>query len=119
MKVVVLGASDKEHRYSYKAILRLEEAGHEVLPVHPTLEEIRGHQVYPSIKALPGRADTVTLYVGPERSAALAEELVDYAARRYIFNPGTENPELEERLRADGRQVLEACTLVMLSTGQF
>jgi hypothetical protein len=39
--------------------------------------------------------------------------------RRVIFNPGTENPRLARSLRADGIEVEEACTLVLLQTGQF
>jgi hypothetical protein len=39
--------------------------------------------------------------------------------KRVIFNPGTENPALMQQLAADGMEVEEACTLVMLHTGQF
>ncbi len=46
-------------------------------------------------------------------------DLLDGGMRRVIFNPGAENPELAERLRQHGKEVLEACTLVLLSTGQF
>jgi len=38
---------------------------------------------------------------------------------RVIFNPGTENPELMERLDAANIPYLQACTLVMLRAGQF
>ncbi|NLI29998.1 MAG: CoA-binding protein, partial [Nitrospiraceae bacterium] len=38
---------------------------------------------------------------------------------RVIFNPGTENPAAYGPLRSAGIEPLEACTLVMLSTGQF
>jgi len=36
-----------------------------------------------------------------------------------IFNPGTENPDEYEGLRAAGIEPTEACTLVLLRTGQF
>jgi hypothetical protein len=49
--------------------------------------------------------------------------LIDYLRsinpRRVIFNPGTENPELERALEKSGIQTEEACTLVLLHTGQF
>ena len=41
------------------------------------------------------------------------------SGRRVIFNPGTENGELEAALRAAGIESEEACTLVLLRTGQF
>ena len=36
-----------------------------------------------------------------------------------IFNPGTENDELENLLKENAIQPVEACTLVMLATGQY
>ena len=39
--------------------------------------------------------------------------------KRVIFNPGTESPELADTLDRAGITHLEACTLVMLQTGQF
>ncbi len=40
-------------------------------------------------------------------------------SRRVIFNPGTEKPPLAEQLRQRGKEVLEAWTFVLLTTGQF
>jgi hypothetical protein len=39
--------------------------------------------------------------------------------RRVIFNPGTESAPLQQALDEAGIEWLEACTLVMLRTGQF
>ncbi|MDP1843656.1 MAG: CoA-binding protein [Sediminibacterium sp.] len=39
--------------------------------------------------------------------------------KRIIFNPGTENEELEALAKSKGIEAIEACTLVMLNTGQF
>ena len=39
---VVLGASNKPHRYANKAIRMLLEYGYHVVPVHPKLENIEG-----------------------------------------------------------------------------
>jgi len=36
-----------------------------------------------------------------------------------VFNPGTESPAVQERLDDAGIDWLEACTLVMLRSGQF
>jgi hypothetical protein len=38
---------------------------------------------------------------------------------RIIFNPGTENPILVQLAHAAGISTIEACTLVMLTTGQY
>ena len=63
--------------------------------------------------------DTVTLYVGTNRQEDLIDYVVGLKPRRVIFNPGTENPAFEKRLQEAGIQPEEACTLVLLSTGQY
>ena len=119
MKVAVLGASDDPERYSYKAVSRLLEAGHTVFPVHPKLKEVLGLSVHSSLKDLPETADTITVYVSPAVSSAIASDILGSGARRLIFNPGSENPELAAKARAAGIHTVEACTLVLLSTRQF
>ncbi len=120
MKVAVLGASPKPDRYSNQAVRLLIEHGHEPVPVNPGYDEIEG---LPTVRALgeltPGSIDTLTLYVGPDRSAALADDIVQLKPRRVIFNPGAENRTLAEQLREHDLKTVEACTLVMLRTGQF
>ena len=119
MNVAVLGASNKPARYSNQAVLLLSEKGHTVFPVHPALAEIDGHLVSKRLSDIPVPLDTVTMYVSPAHQTNLAEGILGAAPRRVIFNPGTENPELEQRLAEDGIDVVQACTLVMLHTGQF
>lgn len=119
MKVAVLGASNKRERYSNKAVRRLLEHGHEVLPVNPGIQEIEGLSVFKGIESLPKDIDTLTVYVHPQLSSELEEKMILLAPRRIIFNPGTENPELQRKLEEKGILVQDACTLVLLSTGQF
>jgi predicted CoA-binding protein len=119
MNVAVLGASNKPDRYSYKAVKRLEGHGHTVFPVHPKLSEIEGIKVYASLADLPEAVDTITVYLSPENSDKVADEIVAAGAKRVIFNPDTENRLLSQQLRAQGVKVIEACTLVMLGTGEF
>lgn len=119
MKVAVIGASNKEHRYSYKAVMLLKEKGHEVFPVHKRVKEIEGISVYPSIQNIPDTIDTVTMYVSANISSAIRGEILAKKPRRIIFNPGAENPELEADAKKNNITTLNACTLVMLKTGQF
>jgi predicted CoA-binding protein len=120
-KVVVIGASTNPERYSNKAIKLLAEYGHAPIPVAPGLAEVEGHAAYARTEDIPPASgiDTVTLYVGPARQPAILDGIIALAPRRVIFNPGTESPESEERLDAAGIETIEACTLVMLRTGQF
>lgn len=117
--VVVLGASDKRERHSNKAVRLLKSEGFPVIPVHPSLESVEGIPVTASLGEIREPVDTLTLYVGPRHAAVLSDAIVALSPGRVIFNPGTETPELQEKLAAAGIPFLEACTLVLLSTGQF
>ena len=115
----MIGASDDPEKYSYQAVQLLKEKGHRVYPVHPTLREIEGTKVYPSIAEVPGRVDTISLYVSKEISSNLSDALIKKSPQRIIFNPGAENQDLEAKAALKGIKTLNACTLVMLRTNQF
>jgi predicted CoA-binding protein len=119
MNVAVLGASNKPDRYSFKAVRMLREKGHTPFPVHPALAEVDGLPVSPSLRAIPEAVDTVTVYLSARNQQPIADELLNSGARRVIFNPGAENPDLAAQLQQRGKEVVHACTLVLLTTGQF
>jgi hypothetical protein len=118
-RVVVLGASRKPERYSNQAIRLLREHGHEVIPVNPGLDAVEGLPVVRRLDEVGGAVDTLTLYVGPAISSAAADAIVALHPARVVFNPGTENAELESRLDHAGIPFEHACTLVLLRTDQF
>ena len=101
MKVVVLGASPNPARYSYKAVRLLLRHGHEPIPIGIREGEIDGIKI---IKGMPQVNDvhTVTLYLGPARQKQYYDYILSLKPQRVIFNPGTENPELEQMLTARG-----------------
>jgi predicted CoA-binding protein len=115
---LVLGASPKPDRYSNLAVRRLVQHGHAVIAVGRHAGAIDGLAILP---AIPGDAviDTVTMYLNEGNQREWEERILALAPRRIIFNPGAENPRLAGRARASGIEVLEACTLVMLATGDY
>lgn len=118
MKVLVCGASTNPSRYAYIATELLLQHKHDVSLVGIKEGEVLGlsiQQDQPLLKDI----DTVTLYVGPSNQDGLFEYLQALAPKRVIFNPGTENPDLERELQKVGIQTEESCTLVLLHTGQF
>ena len=118
-RVAVLGASDKETRTSNQAVKLLKEHDHEVLPVHPALEELEGLKVYASLRDIPEPTDTLTVYVSSDISTDIQQAIWDHNPKRIIFNPGSENPALMEKAQKKGIECLEACTLVLLKSNQF
>ena len=119
MNVAVIGASNKEDRYSYKAVKLLEKNGHTVFPVHKRITEIEGIKVYSQISEIPQSIDTITFYVSADISSKMIDEVLKISPKRAIFNPGAENAELSEQLQKNNIVTLNACTLVLLNTNQF
>ncbi len=117
-KTLVIGASDNPERYSYLAIQRLR--GKNIPVVGIGKKKALVQDVAIEIDKIPFEdIDTVTLYINPLHQQSYYDYILSLQPRRIIFNPGTENTELEELARQQNIETLEACTLVLLSTGQF
>lgn len=117
-KTLVLGASDNPERYSYLAINRLHNSGHPILAIGKTAGTVNGVEVITG-KPFSEDVDTVTLYLNPTHQKAYYDYILSLRPKRIIFNPGTENPELANLAKANNIKPVEACTLVLLSTGQY
>jgi predicted CoA-binding protein len=117
-KTVVLGASTKPERYSYKAIESLVAKGHSVLAIGQNAEEVSGIKI--QTKLIPIKnIDTVTLYLNPLRQRDYYNYIIEAKPKRVVFNPGTENPQFYQLLQSNGIAVEVACTLVLLATNQY
>lgn len=114
----MLGASANPQRYSYLAVNRLSKYGHEVVAIGQLPGMIFGISIDTEKKPFE-EIDTITLYLNPKNQVQYYDYILSLKPKRIIFNPGAENEELEQLAKANGIKVQEACTLVMLSTGQY
>ncbi len=117
-KTLVIGASPKADRYSFKATEMLSEYGHPVFPFGLRKGMIGNHEIFTDWP-MDQQFDTVTLYVNPDLQTQYEQSIIDLHPKRVVFNPGTENPGFEKKLTENGIEAIEACTLVMLRTQQF
>lgn len=117
-KTLVLGASDNPDRYSYLAVNRLRAKGHPVVAIGRKPVKVADVEVETEKKEF-SSVDTVTLYLSPAHQQEYYNYILSLHPKRIIFNPGAENEELAQLAEANGIQPVEACTLVLLSTGQF
>lgn len=118
MKTLVLGASTHPYRYSYKAINLLRSYGHQVLAVGRDTGTVAGVEIetgFPESKDI----DTITMYLNPAHQQQYYHKIIAAHPRRIIFNPGAENDELKALAAQNGILTEEACTLVLLNTGQY
>jgi predicted CoA-binding protein len=120
MKTVIIGATPNTSRYAYLAAEMLKEYDHEFVPVGIKKGELFGKQIL-DIRTKPPVADvdTVTMYIGPQHQPEWYDYIIGLKPRRIIFNPGTENYEFETLAKENNIEPIEACTLVMLRTGQY
>jgi len=117
-KTVVLGASSNPARYSYLAIQRLRAHNHPVVAIGRRVGHVADIDI--SKEHLEENdVDTVTLYLNPGNQVEYYDYILNLHPKRIIFNPGTENDELIEKARKNNIKPVIACTLVMLSTGQY
>ena len=117
-KTLVLGASENPSRYSNLAVKKLTAYQHPVIAIGKKSGKI-GDTPILTAKDHHDGIDTVTLYLNPGHQKAWYEYIFSLHPRRIIFNPGAENDELFELAQKKGIMAQEACTLVLLSTGQY
>ncbi|HMJ47449.1 MAG TPA: CoA-binding protein [Ferruginibacter sp.] len=117
-KTLVLGASQNPARYSYLAIQRLRAHGHPVIAIGRRKGVVKDTEIITEAVAEVG-IDTVTLYLNPTNQKQYYDYILSLKPSRIIFNPGTENEELEKLAQKNHIKAQEACTLVLLSTGQY
>ncbi|MGY0038235.1 CoA-binding protein [Pedobacter sp. NJ-S-72] len=115
---LIIGASPNPARYAYLAAKMLTEKGHSIVNVGVKSGEVAGVSIEKPAEIHTG-IDTITLYVSPHLQAEYFDYILQTKPRRVIFNPGTENDELETLLEENNIEAVEACTLVLLSTGQY
>ena len=117
-KTLVLGASANPSRYSYLALRRLRSHGHPVIAIGKKNTSVGDVEIGTEKKEL-DNIDTVTLYLNPLRQKEYYDYILSLKPKRIIFNPGAENDELSNLAKKNNIQPMEACTLVLLSTGQY
>lgn len=115
---LVLGASANPSRYSNIAINRLRSKNHPVVAIGKRNGTVGDTPVEITTRNIEN-LDTVTLYLNPNNQKPYYQYIIDLKPKRIIFNPGTENDELADIARKEGIEPVEACTLVLLSTGLY
>ncbi|HAI84235.1 MAG TPA: CoA-binding protein [Chitinophagaceae bacterium] len=117
-KTLVLGASEKTDRYSNMAVRLLAAHEHPVVAVGNKAGAINSIPITTELAPLQD-VDTVTLYLNPTNQQPYYEYILGLQPKRIIFNLGTENDTLQAMAAAKGIITQEACTLVLLNTGQY
>ncbi len=117
-KTLVIGASENPARYSFLAIKSLRRYGHPVIGIGSRAGKVADVS-FSKEKPEEKDVDTITLYLNAKRQEEYYDYMISLRPRRIIFNPGAENEVLKKIAEDNGILVMEACTLVLLSTGAY
>lgn len=117
-KTLVIGASENPERYSNKAIKQLRHHEHPVVALGLKKGKVVDVEITDKKEAFEN-IDTITMYLSARNQIPLYQYILNLQPKRIIFNPGAENEELIKLAQAKGIIVEEACTLVMLSVGNY
>lgn len=119
-KTVIVGAVAKPYRYAYQVAEMLKSRGFPFVPLGIREGELFGETMR-NINEEPGieGVHTLTLYINEARQSTCEEYLMSLSPKRIIFNPGAENQAFKMRAEKAGIECIDACTLVMLSIGNY
>jgi hypothetical protein len=119
-KTMIIGATPNPARYASSAAELLTDYGHDIVPVGIKKGVVEGKEILDiRLKPAISDVDTITMYIGKRHQPEWYDYLLGLKPHRIIFNPGAENQELAQRAEEAGIETVEACTLVMLRTGQY
>ena len=108
----VVGVSRKPHKYSNMIYHKLKKNNYQVYAVNPTISEVDGDLVYPSLTALPVKPDVINMVVAPALGARYLEEAKELGITDIWFQPGTHDESIQALSDSLGLQTVQGCVLV-------
>ncbi len=117
-KTLVLGASLDKQRYAFMAISRLTGMNFWVIGIGSKEGIINNCHIHTSQIPIDD-LHTVSIYLNARNQEGYYDYIINLKPKRVIFNPGAENIQFEILLVKNQIHFEKACTLVLLSMGQF
>lgn len=110
--VAVIGASSHREKWGNKAVHAFLQQGYTVFPVNSNEPEIEGLPAFASIRDVPARPDTVTVYLPPPRLLKILPEIAARGCDELFLNPGTESDEVLAECERLGLNAIQACSII-------
>jgi uncharacterized protein len=111
--VAVVGASTDRSKFGNKAVRAFIRAGFKVYPINPNAAQVEGLPAFASLDELPvDQLDRVSLYVPPEVGQRVLEQVARKRVGEVWLNPGADAPEVVDRARALGLEVIQDCSIL-------
>jgi hypothetical protein len=114
VNVAVIGASNDRAKFGNKAVRSYRAHGHRVFPVNPYRTRIEGQPAYRSILDVPGDLDATLVYLPPETTLRLLEDIARKGPGALYLNPGSENDAVLARAAELGLEPILACSIAAI-----
>ncbi|MCY8106867.1 MULTISPECIES: CoA-binding protein [Bacillus] len=105
-RIAVVGLSDRPERTSYMVSKAMQDAGYEIIPVNPTIEEALGVKAVSSLQEIDGPIDIVNVFRRSEQLPDVAKEFLETDAPVFWAQQGLVNEEAYQMLKEEGRTVI-------------
>ncbi|WP_276736175.1 CoA-binding protein [Bacillus sp. (in: firmicutes)] len=105
-RIAVVGLSDRPDRTSYMVSKAMQDAGYEIIPVNPTIDEALGVKAVSSLQEINGPIDIVNVFRRSEQLPGVAEEFLKTDAPVFWAQQGLANEEAYQMLKEKGRTVI-------------
>jgi predicted CoA-binding protein len=113
--IAILGASSDRAKFGNKCVRAYALRGYHVYPINPKDATIEGWSAFKSILDLPVDAvDRVSIYLPPEVSVKVLDEVAKKQATEVWLNPGSDAPEVLEKARQLGLNAIQGCSIVAI-----
>lgn len=105
-RIAVVGLSNNPERTSYMVSKVMKDAGYEIIPVNPAVEEVLGVKAVPTLKDIEGHIDIVNVFRRSEHLFEVAKEFADIDADVFWAQLGLVNEEAYDFLTKQGYTVI-------------
>ncbi|WP_079509076.1 CoA-binding protein [Mesobacillus jeotgali] len=105
-RIAVVGLSANPQRTSYMVSKAMQDAGYEIIPVNPTVEEVLGVKAVKSLKEIDGHVDIVNVFRRSEYLMEVAEEFAEIDSDIFWAQLGLENEEAYRFLKEKNYTVI-------------
>ncbi len=109
--IAVVGVSDKPNRPSHTVAKYMIEAGYNIIPVNPFLQEVFGLRCYPSLSDLPNElkasVEIVNIFRKPGDVPEIVDQAIEIGAKSIWMQLGITNEEAAEKAKQAGLSVVQ------------
>ena len=112
--IAIIGASADRNKFGNKCVRAYKSKDYAVFPVNPKENKIEGLNCFPNITDIPETIDIVSLYILPEITEDIINDIISVKPKLIYFNPGTEDEEIINKLQKAGIEVKKECSIIAI-----